>query len=204
MAPPVIAPEALAFKLGGSSVRLCPSTIYRSVLRRARCAAVITCWTVRPREPEFPREGGRLEARGVDGQVAPTVRPNAEGSSNQSPAGDTPPVARSTGCARTRNRPGALRSSSSSASSGKAGLRCLCDAGDDVNDPGPRSTLLSLAGPISEYNAAARTPPRSRAAEQPRLPPQGNPPGRHFSGAIRGADAAIVDDADQLPRRRSI
>ena len=44
--PPVFAAQARAFKLQDMSVRLCPSTIYRSVLRRPCCATMMTCGTV--------------------------------------------------------------------------------------------------------------------------------------------------------------
>ena len=41
-----IVSKARACKLGAPFVRLCPSNIYRSVLRWLRCASVITCCTV--------------------------------------------------------------------------------------------------------------------------------------------------------------
>ena len=45
MPTPVFAAEARAFNLQGMGVRLWPSTIYRSVLRRSCFASVITCCT---------------------------------------------------------------------------------------------------------------------------------------------------------------
>ena len=133
VAPPVFAAEALAFKLQGMSVRLCPSTIYRSVLRRWRCASVITCWTVdRESLTSFAIAAGLRPAsnaarinRSCPGLTVAALS-GSSGFARAAFAGvrfaDRPPTDGLSGGLRPRRRTGRVRRSPPS-SAGRAGRR---------------------------------------------------------------------------------